>query len=153
MSTSKQNISLEELDTFVQTFIDDYCSQKKENALVVGLSGNLGAGKTTFSQRFAKKLGVEEYITSPTFVIQKEYDLPENAFKKLIHIDAYRLKEGRELEVLGFEEILADPESIVLIEWPQHVADILPHDMITLSFVVTGKETRTITISNVKEED
>jgi len=114
---------------------------KKENeampvgrqALVVGLSGNLGSGKTTFTKAVAAALGIDEIVTSPTFVIEKIYSGgPTSGWKRLIHIDAYRLESARELEVLNFEEIVADPNNLILIEWPENVREILPDGALTI---------------------
>ena len=96
----------------------------QKGALVVGLSGHLGAGKTAFVKAVAKELGIVEDITSPTFVIMKIYPLdpPFKAkFKRLIHIDAYRLEQVQELEALGFEKLAADEDSLIMIEWPENV--------------------------------
>lgn len=93
-------------------------------AFVAGLSGHLGAGKTAFVKAIAEGLGVKEVVTSPTFVVMKIYevDMAENAaFKRLIHIDAYRLERREDLEALRFEEIVADPHNLVMIEWPENV--------------------------------
>ena len=95
-------------------------------AVVVGLYGNLGAGKTTFTQAVAKTLGILETVTSPTFVIEKIYELENRKFTHLIHIDAYRLEKSEELLHLGWNEIISDPHNLILIEWPEKVADIMP---------------------------
>src|SRR4051812_40158014 len=95
------------------------------NATVIGLSGDLGSGKTTFTQSIAKALGVTENVTSPTFVIEKIYSLKnpstltELNFEHLIHIDAYRLESSRELLNLGWHDIVLDPKNLILIEWPE----------------------------------
>lgn len=118
-----------------------------EVATVLGLSGDLGAGKTTFTQQLASLLGVKEDVTSPTFVIEKIYDLPEPplyGFKKLIHIDAYRLDSGAELLSLGFKELLNTPENLIIIEWPERVADILPSSTKILKFTFINDTTRTV---------
>lgn len=114
-------------------------------AMVVGLYGDLGAGKTTFTQAVAKILGVEETVTSPTFVIEKIYTLAHPDFKKLIHIDAYRLESGKELLTLGWEDIVNDPKNIIMLEWPEKVADILPSSMKKLQFQFVNENTREIT--------
>lgn len=103
-------------------------SPSKDGAVVVGLYGNLGAGKTAFTQAVAKELGITEAITSPTFVIEKIYDIQHQGFKKLVHIDAYRLESGRELAVLDFEKLVSDTENLIMIEWPENVKEILPED-------------------------
>ncbi len=91
-------------------------------AFVAGLSGHLGAGKTAFVKLVAKELGIEEVVTSPTFVIMKIYEAGNNGpFKRLVHIDAYRLERRKDLEALRFEGIAADPKNLVMVEWPENV--------------------------------
>ena len=106
-------------------------------ATVIALHGDLGAGKTTFVQTLAHALGVGEPVTSPTFVICKEYTLT-GAWDVLVHIDAYRLDESAELARLGFAELCAQPRTLMCIEWAERVADILPADTIHLSFTIVG---------------
>lgn len=98
---------------------------KLVRATVLGLSGDLGSGKTTFVQFLARSLGVAEKITSPTFVIEKIYKLAGQKFAKLVHIDAYRLESGQELTHLGLAEILADRNNLVVIEWAERVEEVL----------------------------
>jgi len=114
--------------------------QPHDGATVVTLSGVLGAGKTTFAQGVAKALGVEEIVTSPTFVIEKIYALQDQKFARLIHIDAYRLKGAHELEVLGWKELLADSGNLILLEWPEKVAEAIPADATRISFEINGEE-------------
>ncbi len=90
-------------------------------AFVAGLSGHLGAGKTAFVKAVAKELGIEEIVTSPTFVIMKIYETRDDIFKRLVHIDAYRLEKREDLEALRFEDVVADPHNLVMIEWPENV--------------------------------
>ena len=119
-----------------------------KRALVIGLEGELGAGKTTFIKGFAKALGVKGKILSPTFVLMKTYkiaDLPKN-YKFLIHIDAYRLKDHRDLISLGLKEILANPQNIVLIEWSDRVRKILPRGYMKIHFDHIKENTRKIVI-------
>lgn len=101
---------------------------RKRGAVVVGLYGNLGAGKTSLTQGVAKALGVLENIVSPTFVIEKIYalDFASRPLTHLIHIDAYRLEKSSELLRLGWNEIISDPNNLILIEWPENVAEIMP---------------------------
>lgn len=87
-----------------QKIANDFVSKlytKDSGATVVGLSGDLGAGKTAFTKCIAKSLGVEDTVTSPTFVIEKIYELQNQKFTHLIHIDAYRLDKSDELLNLG----------------------------------------------------
>ncbi|MDO8231847.1 MAG: tRNA (adenosine(37)-N6)-threonylcarbamoyltransferase complex ATPase subunit type 1 TsaE [bacterium] len=114
-------------------------------ATLVTLSGELGAGKTAFTKAVARALGVEETVSSPTFVLEKIYLLPDDqSFKRLIHIDAYRLEKGSELAPLGFDEFMQDSGNLILLEWPGKVADALPVPSKKLSFTVQPDGARTI---------
>lgn len=115
-------------------------------ATLVTLSGELGAGKTTFTKEVAKTLGVTHEVTSPTFVLEKIYPLPGGKqFKQLIHIDAYRLESGADLAPLHFNESMQDEGNLILLEWPEKVAEALPHPTKTISFKVDTDTARTIT--------
>lgn len=98
------------------------------HAKVVALVGDLGAGKTTFTQGFLRALGVKRRIISPTFLIIRPYALRSTFYDHAFHIDCYRLNNSRELFSLGFKEILKNPEHIVLIEWPELIKKYLPRD-------------------------
>ena len=93
---------------------------------MVALQGDLGSGKTAFTQEVGKILGVKENMHSPTFVIEKIYAIDFKNFKRLIHIDAYRLEKEQELLHLGWEEIIKEPENLIFLEWPENVSDIVP---------------------------
>ena len=119
----------------------------KEKALVILLSGDLGAGKTTFTKGFLKGLGVRGIVTSPTFVLMKKYQLSREAgFKFAYHIDAYRLRDG-DLDVLGWEEIINNPEHIALVEWPERVREAGKVKGIKISFRHKGEEEREAIVS------
>ena len=118
----------------------------KDVAVVVGLYGNLGAGKTAFTKAVAKNLGVEDTITSPTFVIEKIYELTGQKFKHLIHIDAYRLEREQELVSLGWHDITANPENLIFIEWPDRVEDIMPEHIKILFDTLEDSNSRKIEI-------
>jgi tRNA threonylcarbamoyladenosine biosynthesis protein TsaE len=135
--------NIEELERFAHDFLHDL-KPRTEGATVVGLSGELGAGKTTFVQCLARVLGVEERVTSPTFVIEKIYQLREMPFSRLIHVDAYRLESGRELNALGFLAVAADPCNLIVIEWPERVRDALPAHTVALNFQYQSETTRII---------
>lgn len=117
-----------------------------EQATLVTLSGELGAGKTAFTKALAHTLGVDEVVTSPTFVLEKIYALPEGQpFKRLVHIDAYRLEQGADLNPLQFEELLKDPANLILLEWPEKVSDALPAPAVVITLAVHPDGSRTIT--------
>jgi len=132
----------------MQKFAAEYIATRvpgRSAATLVALSGELGAGKTTFAQAAAKSLGVEETVNSPTFVIEKIYALSDQRWGRLIHIDAYRLKGADELRALGWDEIVADPANLILIEWPEHVEDAIPEGAHRITIEVGEGEMRTIT--------
>ena len=135
--------SLAELETEVSSFVDGLVP-KESGATLVTLSGELGAGKTAFTKAAARALGVEEIVNSPTFVLEKIYQLaPDKPFKRLIHIDAYRLASGDELSALGFDEILKDAGNLIFLEWPEKVADALPPAK-AISITTLTNDSRTI---------
>ncbi len=117
--------SIEETQKVADDFIS-MLSPKSDGAIVVGLSGDLGAGKTAFTKCVAKSLGIEDTVTSPTFVIEKIYALSDQKFSHLIHIDAYRLDRSSELLNLGWQKIVADPKNLIFVEWSERVIDIMP---------------------------
>lgn len=136
---------VKDLDT-LQKLAHDLVKRIKPvtTATLITLSGELGAGKTTFSQMIGAELGVTESMVSPTFVLEKVYDLTDtNGFTKLIHIDAYRLAAGVEILALGFTELLQDTQNIILLEWPERVVDALPVATVAITLAVNEDGTRT----------
>jgi len=91
--------------------------------LILAVQGDLGAGKTTFIQTLAKILGIKRFVPSPTFALMRSYRLPKavSGICRLIHVDAYRIKNERELAVLDLNEELADGQSMLVIEWPERM--------------------------------
>ena len=90
---------------------------------ILALQGELGAGKTTFTQALAKELGVVKVPQSPTFALMRSYVVPNHdGMKRLIHVDAYRLEDEKELMVLDLDEELADGVSVLVVEWPEKIA-------------------------------
>ncbi len=138
--------SLEETRAVAEGFLEGL--KKGERATVVALSGELGSGKTAFSQFVGDILGVKETMQSPTFVLMKIYPIEYKGFKNLIHIDAYRLEKESELLHLGWEEIIKEPENLILIEWPERVNEIIPLDAQKISFAHINTDTRSITNEN-----
>jgi tRNA threonylcarbamoyladenosine biosynthesis protein TsaE len=124
----------------------------KKGALIVALEGDLGGGKTTFLQGFAKGLGIKEKILSPTFVIIKKFKIQNQStswrtkIQNLYHIDCYRIEKPKELSDLGFKEIISNPKNIVTIEWAERIQNMLPTGTIILKFEFIDQKTREITI-------
>lgn len=126
---------------------------KKNKAFIIKLNGELGAGKTTFTQGFAKALGVSHRITSPTFVIMRRYNLKKNKkYGNLYHIDAYRMKQLKEMHPLHIKEVLTNPKNIVLIEWAKNISGSLLRGAATITFA-HGKteDVRTISTTLLKK--
>jgi len=114
-------------------------NQFGHRAKVIALVGELGAGKTTFVQGFAKALGIRQRITSPTFLIFRKYKIPLNQLTKnqllnFYHVDLYRVHSVKELKVLNFKNILHSPLNIVLIEWAEKIKKSLPSNTIWINF-------------------
>jgi tRNA threonylcarbamoyladenosine biosynthesis protein TsaE len=140
----KEIKSVEEMYGLAEAFVRELVREK--SARVVALKGDLGSGKTTFTQGVAKTLGVKEDITSPTFVILKNYELKNQVFNTLVHIDAYRLENHEELSILNWNEILEDESNLILIEWPENVAEALPKNTQQIDFNFVNENTRNVTI-------
>jgi len=107
---------------------------------VFALSGDLGAGKTTFTKAFASVLGINEAVSSPTFSIVHEYG---NEANKLFHFDLYRVKDEAELYGIGFEEYL-EQRAYVLIEWPEMAKNFLPTSYVSVVLEAEDENTRQI---------
>lgn len=107
---------------------------------MVCLSGDLGAGKTTFARALVAALGSAAAVSSPTFTLVHEYP---GGPVPIVHMDAYRLTSGSEWEAAGLAEYL-DGKNVVLIEWPENIETALPKDGWRVTLVETGPETRTI---------
>lgn len=136
----KEVKSIKTMNAFAADFLSGLAPTTQ--ATIVGLSGDLGSGKTTFVQSIARALGITDQITSPTFVIIKSYALKAKSYNLLIHIDAYRLESATELEALRFSELVSDPTNIIFIEWPEQVKDNLPRTMRTINFTFVDETTR-----------
>jgi tRNA threonylcarbamoyladenosine biosynthesis protein TsaE len=134
--------SVAETERLAQAYLASLVAER-DGAAVLGLSGDLGSGKTTFVQCLARSLGVTQAITSPTFVIEKVYKLSGQKFEKLVHIDAYRLENSAELLQLGFAELLRDKNNLIVIEWVERVQDILA-SFRKIEFKFIDEETREI---------
>jgi tRNA threonylcarbamoyladenosine biosynthesis protein TsaE len=110
---------------------------------IIALQGNLGAGKTVFAKGVAETLGVKETVTSPTFVLEKVYLLPEGSpWKRMVHIDAYRLEGEEEILTIGWNALATDPHNLILIEWPEQVGLAIPERAFWIEFEAVDDTTR-----------
>mgnify|MGYP000356765787 FL=1 len=115
-------------------FIGKIIGKNTEKGTVICLDGDLGAGKTTLTQSIAKGIEIDEYITSPTFNIIKEYD----GRLKLFHMDVYRINDIIEMIDLGYEEYIYS-DGVCIIEWSDKIKEILPENRINMR-LLRGKE-------------
>lgn len=122
-------------------------AQTLKGGEVIGLIGELGAGKTTFTKAIAKALKINKRLTSPTFVLMKIYKTNNSSIKNLVHIDAYRLKTAGDLLAIGAEEYLERPDTITIIEWADRIKNILPKKT-KLIEITTQEKNRTIKFKN-----
>ena len=106
-------------------------SKRFKRGQVIALIGDLGSGKTTFSQGFAEGLGIKQHVGSPTFKLVSEY---VGQILKLYHVDCYRLKNFDEFLNLGGENLLLPDNGITLIEWANIIQELLPEDVIEIVF-------------------
>ena len=135
--------SAQETKQFAASFAKKLSGKR---GVVIALSGDLGSGKTTFTQGFSKGLGIKEKIISPTFVLMREHPLP-NSNAKLYHLDLYRLEEGVDFNQLGLEELFQDPKNFILIEWAERIEKILPAHAIKIHIQKVNTNERIIKIT------
>lgn len=113
---------------------------------VIALHGNLGAGKTVFARGFARGLGITQPVSSPTFTLVQEYPL-ENG-KWLYHLDMYRIDDYRAALAFGVDEYFDDKDAVVLVEWAERVAEILPDDLYIVNIKRLDGDTREISVES-----
>ncbi len=121
---------------------------------VICLYGDLGYGKTTFVQGFARGLGIKKKILSPTFIIVRTYEIKNkkenrkmiNNIKNFYHVDLYRITDEREISDLGLVDMMDNPENIVLIEWPEKLGKFLPKRRIDVRFEYIDENKRKLEI-------
>jgi tRNA threonylcarbamoyladenosine biosynthesis protein TsaE len=112
---------------------------------IITLSGPLGAGKTTFVQYLAKELGSKASPKSPTFALMRAYPVSKKGIRRLLHVDAYRIDDERDLLPLDLDEELQERGTVLVIEWPEKIPEWLalhPHKSIDISIKGEGREVR-----------
>ena len=144
-------------DRIIETFsyedtyrLGQQMAQEAVPGQVICLTGDLGTGKTVFTQGFANGLGVRDYVDSPTFTIVKEYHDGRMPFN---HFDVYRIGDVNEMDEIGYEEYFFS-DGVCLVEWGHLIAELLPQEtiMITIEKVLDkGFDYRKITVRGLNE--
>ncbi|MCR1898903.1 tRNA (adenosine(37)-N6)-threonylcarbamoyltransferase complex ATPase subunit type 1 TsaE [Irregularibacter muris] len=123
-----------------QTFeLGQRIGEKSLPGTVICLSGEMGAGKTALTQGIVKGIGIEDYVTSPTYTLVNEYygDIP------VYHFDVFRIEDVEELDEIGFDEYLYG-QGVVIIEWPSQILESLPKEYLWISIDKGEKEDQRI---------
>ena len=115
---------------------------------IVCLYGELGSGKTTFTQGFARGLGITTRLLSPTFIIVRRYPIPKKE-NLLYHVDLYRLQTISEIEGIGLPEIFADSTAYTIVEWAERLGDSLPKKRLDIHFTTAADDSHTIIIEGL----
>lgn len=115
---------------------------------VIALSGPLGAGKTTFTQGFTQGLGIKEKVLSPTFILMRQYKIPNKTEGLFFHLDLYRLENIKDIKELGISEIFSQSKNIILIEWAEKIMEFLPKKTVWIYFKPISEDKREISIKN-----
>lgn len=129
--------------------------QQYKKARLFLLNGNLGMGKTTWVKGLAQALDIREVITSPSFVLMKVYNLPPASarrwgLERLVHVDFYRLDKVEDLYVLGIQDYIDDPKSLVVIEWADRFKGKYPKGAVYIFFQMLKGNQRKITATITK---
>lgn len=119
-------------------------AQEIRGGLILCLAGELGAGKTTFTQGFLRGLGIKGPYTSPTFVVMKKY---QKKSQNIYHVDAYRIK-AKDMLNLSWQEMLADKNNIIIVEWADRIKKIIPQGALWINFEWLDNFTRKIIFKN-----
>lgn len=115
---------------------------------VIVLYGALGAGKTMLVKGIARGLGIKKIITSPTFILMNVYKIKDLRFKikELVHIDCYRVHKAQDIEDIGALEYFGRKDSVVVIEWPEKIKEILPKKKLKIRITFQERNKRILAI-------
>ncbi len=121
---------------------------------VVGLVGQLGAGKTQFVKGMAQYFGYTENVNSPTFVLMQIYSIEgkDQSIKQLCHVDAYRIVSSTDILNIGIEEYLGRQDTLVVVEWPEKIVNIMPQNTIYIEFSL-GMENENKRLITIKKPE
>lgn len=142
-----QTNNINEFQNTAKEILDILLNKNQDN-IALGFFGDLGVGKTTMTKIFAKKLGIDNEITSPTFTIMKVYQTNSHKFQELVHIDAYRIEDSAEVQKLKINQYFQKPNTLTIVEWPEKIKDTLPKDTVFVEILHDGidPEKRLITL-------
>ena len=144
MATNTDTVFLSRSEEQTERFAAELAAGLKPGQTVL-LRGDLGAGKTVFSRGFARGLGCEDTLSSPTYTIVQEYMLPGGT--RLYHMDLYRIADADAALNFGVDEFLDDPKAFKLIEWPERIESLLPAGCVTVTIAHQGEEERLFRVS------
>jgi tRNA threonylcarbamoyladenosine biosynthesis protein TsaE len=119
---SKKVIEVRELSDWEK--VAEFLLSKMKPGMVIALKGDLGAGKTTLTQYIVKQLGVKKRALSPTFALVRNYLVSDlkSEVRRIVHVDAYRIEDERELLALDLDEELMETGTVMVVEWPERIA-------------------------------
>lgn len=118
---------------------------------VIALIGTLGAGKTHFARGFGTGWGAQQGLRSPTFTLVQEHRRAADD-QRLYHVDLYRAERPADVESLGLEEIIDDPDAVTLIEWAERAVALIPETAVRVKFDVISASKRRLTFSSASEQ-
>lgn len=147
MVVEKLKLDFNQIDDLIDK-IYEYISKNMDKSNCIALIGDLGTGKTYFSKRLLKKLGVNEAVKSPTFTYLIEYEL-ENF--DIYHFDVYRLKTEQDLYNIGYYDYIDLPNSLILIEWANNILEYLPENTIYFEIEHLSENSRIVSLYETKE--
>lgn len=143
--------SPEEMSRAVRALLSYARRHRARGACVIGLSGALGAGKTTLTKILAREIGITRNIISPTFMLERVYTIPRThvfskQFSHLVHVDAYRLHDGDATFAAHLSERMHDPKNLIVIEWPERIRTLLPKKTFFVFFAHKSERKRAVTV-------
>ncbi|RRD39177.1 tRNA (adenosine(37)-N6)-threonylcarbamoyltransferase complex ATPase subunit type 1 TsaE [Leptotrichia sp. OH3620_COT-345] len=118
-----------------------------QNGGCLGLIGDLGVGKTTFTKKICSCYGIKENIKSPTFTYVMEY-ISENI--KIYHFDVYRIMNPEEIYEIGFEDYIGEENAVVIVEWADNILDEMPEDTLYIEIEHNNEMTRKVSVYKLK---
>lgn len=142
--------SLDALESLARSVAKELVARgAPDRAYLIALSGELGAGKTTFTQALARALGISEVVQSPTFVLARSYPIEGVWPKRLLHIDAYRLEGFTALRALDWGREVGRQDTLIVLEWPECVAPLDPQPDAHITFTLSETGGRTARIDGM----